>query len=211
MHSEIGSTDQAEQELRLVADDAERVLGHSHPIATSARLALDIWSGDSHAIRSGRFNGADLSGVTLVKADLSGAVFLNTKLYDADLSMIDLSHATLTSADLRRAKLSGARLVGANLTNTNLSDADLSDADLSDAILEGADLTGANMSRSSLIGAKLRDAHIEGARLQGVEWDGETQWPEGDQLPTGAGGPERRARIRTTRPKITSKLRRPWI
>jgi uncharacterized protein YjbI with pentapeptide repeats len=71
-------------------------------------------------------NRADLSGVNLYNADLSGA----------DLSGANLDNAYLSGADLSYADLSGA-----NLDNAYLNGADLINADLDNAYLNGADLT----------------------------------------------------------------------
>jgi hypothetical protein len=88
---------------------------------------------------------ADLSGVNLIKANLSGADLggayfseadLNgAKLYKADLSGAYFILASLTEAFLSEANLSGASLFGAHLEYANLSLANLSGADLSDVYL----------------------------------------------------------------------------
>ena len=66
---------------------------------------------------------ADLSGVDLSRANLSGANLLNADLSDADLSGANLSGANLYNADLRGANLSGANLLNADLSGVDLSGA----------------------------------------------------------------------------------------
>jgi hypothetical protein len=100
---------------------------------------------------------ANLSGVNLIRANLSAA----------DLSGANLSGANLLRANLSEADLSGAILSGANLLRANLSGANLSDADLSDADLSGA----------ILIRAILSEAILSDADLSGAHWTYETAWP----------------------------------
>ncbi len=69
---------------------------------------------------------------------------------DADMEGVILNEASLTGANLRGVRLNGARLVGADLTHANLTGADLRDADLRGASLEGATLTGAKLQRANL-------------------------------------------------------------
>src|SRR3712207_500408 len=66
-------------------------------------------------------------------ANLSGASMLHANLSEADLSEADLSNATLAGADLSHANLSEADLSNAWLAGINLSDATLRGADLSNA------------------------------------------------------------------------------
>ena len=66
---------------------------------------------------------ADLSGVDLSRANLSGANLLNADLSDAELSGANLSGANLYNADLRGANLSGANLLNADLSGVDLSGA----------------------------------------------------------------------------------------
>ena len=97
---------------------------------------------------------ADLSGVDLSRANLSGANLLNADLSDAELSGANLSGANLYNADLR----------GANLSGANLLNADLSGVDLSRANLSGADLRGANLSGANLLNADLSGVDLSGAK-----------------------------------------------
>ena len=97
---------------------------------------------------------ADLSGVDLSRANLSGANLLNADLSDAELSGANLSGANLYNADLRGADLSGANLLNADLSGVELSEANLSGADLRGANLSGANLLNADLSGVDLSGAK---------------------------------------------------------
>ena len=74
---------------------------------------------------------ADLSGLYLGCADLSGADLEFVNLSGANLSDANLSGANLTNVDLTGANLSGANLFGADLTGVDVSGADLSGANLS--------------------------------------------------------------------------------
>src|SRR5579859_2973247 len=121
--------------------------------------------------------------ISMLHADLSGAIFTNADLRGADLGGADLSGAIFTSADLRGAGLSNSVLRGADLEGADLSalpatfpggqiptcsgcsppnpkhvPADLSGADLSDADLLGAQVTTEQLAvAESLKGATMPD------------------------------------------------------
>jgi hypothetical protein len=110
-------------------------------------------------------SGANLKGVTLSHAYLTGA-----QIEYGDLSDSTLKGAYLSDSDLRHANLSGADLTGADLNDSDLSGANLSGADLTDASLynttlfranlAGANLTGANLTGASLDSVNLREANL---------------------------------------------------
>jgi len=108
---------------------------------------------------------ADLSGANFIEADLSEANFIKADLSGASLSKANLSEAFLSDANLRDADLGAANLRGANLSRANLREANLSEADLSGADLMGADLIEADLSGADLNGAKLARANLIGANL----------------------------------------------
>ena len=116
--------------------------------------------------------GADLQGVNLWNANLSGA-----DLRDASLRFATLWGARLTYAELNRADIRGAYLQGVNLTEAQLRDANLSGADLqgvnlTDANLSGAQLHGANLRGADLTDANLSGAHLHNANLRGTDLTG---------------------------------------
>lgn len=134
----------------------------------------------SKPVKDRKLRDADLSGVNLINANLSGADLNDADLSGANLSNVNLSGADLIDADLigayliltdlSGADLIGAELIGADLSRANLSDANLSDANLSDADLIGAylinaDLSGANLSGANLINADLSRADLSDANL----------------------------------------------
>jgi uncharacterized protein YjbI with pentapeptide repeats len=127
--------------------------------------------------------GANLSGAILVSANLSGADLMDADLsgadlMDADLSGASLERASLSDTNLRLANLSGANLTyaelsGAALDGANLSGSDLAYANLSDAILLDANLSGAglweiNLSDANLLGSNLSDAILGFTDLSGA-------------------------------------------
>ena len=108
---------------------------------------------------------ANLAGVFMRKADLSGAILERTNLSAANLSETNLSGARLRGATLHRtilldAKLRGANLYAAVLTRADLVKADLRGADLREADLRGADLQEANLQEANLTGADLTGARL---------------------------------------------------
>ena len=111
----------------------------------------------------------DLTGATLIRADLTGADLTGATLIRADLSEADLTGADLTGADLTGVHLTGAHLHNANLTRAHLRDADLTGATLIRADLTSADLTGATLIRADLTGARLGRVKLDGAKFSGVK------------------------------------------
>lgn len=109
------------------------------------------------------FSGAQASGLTAGRCDLSGTTWLRADLRGASLSELDLS----------RAKLAGASLRGALLDRVSLIDADLSGCDLSGALLKLVNLDGANLADCDFTGARLDQVlftssggtHLPGLRL----------------------------------------------
>ncbi len=141
------------------------------------------------------FTAADLTGVSLHRADLQHAKFLCARTgkqddtgqkaepgdHDRDCAILrraDLSHAQLGEAKLKRAKLEGADLSFAKMQRANLFEAEmqranllganLQEADLSSAKLQGAILEVAEMQGADLTQVNLEEANLGRAELQGA-------------------------------------------
>ena len=97
---------------------------------------------------------ADLKGIVLIEADLSGA----------KLSHANLSNAVLIGSDFTGADLSNADLNHADLSATNFEKADLSDANLTSVDLEGTKFGQTNLSRVNLSNTRIG---IEGGETNG--------------------------------------------
>ncbi|MDJ1503509.1 pentapeptide repeat-containing protein [Xanthocytophaga agilis] len=130
----------------------------------------------------------DLSGITLLEANLSNAYFEGCDLRGCDLrgarltntSFVDTNligslfrYSNLESADLVRAELTGADLKqvfanGCNLSRTSLIGADLSEASLYRSTLRGANLTRANLRYTLLDEANLTKCILRKADLSSV-------------------------------------------
>jgi hypothetical protein len=96
-----------------------------------------------------------------------------------DLARADLREARLASTVLRQANLNGANLLRADLRAAGLREANLVGAVLRDADLSRADLRDANLGHASLQGATLLNADLSGARLDGATWtDGRVCAPD---------------------------------
>jgi uncharacterized protein YjbI with pentapeptide repeats len=100
-------------------------------------------------------SGADLTQMSLVRANLRSA-----NLKDAILSQVNLASADLTGANLEAAVLDFTNLTGASLTGTNLKSASLANANLSFAGLIGANLEAANFQDANLQFTNFRGAHF---------------------------------------------------
>lgn len=106
------------------------------------------------------FVGADLSRSSLIRANMNGANFTDAVLYDADLTKASLNNAKFEDADLHEA----------DFTDASLTRADFKDARLHHTILDGANLEGASLpnkmefsridfnSNTNFRSAKLKDA-----------------------------------------------------
>ena len=94
------------------------------------------------------------------KAILSGANLVGIVLHDANLSGANLENADLGKAGLGDANLSYTNLVGANLENTAIVNSNLYKADLTGAKLQGAYLWYTYLSGAKLNGAKLEATQI---------------------------------------------------
>jgi len=123
--------------------------------------------------------GADLSGISLVKANLqranlaganlSGANLQKAKLIGANLSDTTLKDADLSGAQLKGSNFQEAKLLGTTLNGSNLQNADFSNADLSGAKISDADLTNTNLTLANLTGANLKHARLFGTNLTKAE------------------------------------------
>ena len=105
----------------------------------------------------------DLSGATLIKADLHRSNLRSTSLNRATLNGADLNWADLNESDLNRATLRGTILHHANLYNVSVLSADFSGANLRHANLKGANLSHANLFRADVCSTNLRGANLKGA------------------------------------------------
>jgi len=112
---------------------------------------------DSFVLRSVQLHGMDLSGATLICADIRDAkldaVSLararlwdarldGAQLWDANLNGAELHVAHLVNCSLLHARLNAAKLTGANLTGALLAYADFSNADLGGVIYGRTLLSG---------------------------------------------------------------------
>jgi uncharacterized protein YjbI with pentapeptide repeats len=105
----------------------------------------------------------DLSGVTLVHVDRSGANLSGANLSDARFVL-----ANVREANLKGANLKNAALIRADLGGSNLSRAELKGAFINDATLTGADLSGASLQGAKLNRVRLVDGNLQGADLSEV-------------------------------------------
>jgi serine/threonine protein kinase, bacterial len=107
--------------------------------------------------RQGRrdFTDQNLSYLKLPEANLSGAIFHQSKL-----NKTNFQGANLTNADFGRASL-----VQANMQNTNLGRAYFSASNLEGADFRGADLSFAYFSKANLKGANFCGANLTNAKI----------------------------------------------
>ena len=114
---------------------------------------------------------ADLTGAylrlaDLREADLGGANLYRAQLDGANLEGADLSDVSLGGAQLRPALIDGPSCPGRPAGEGGTGDAGSCEARLAGANLSGADLQGADLTGADLSGALLRGADLRGAQLR---------------------------------------------
>lgn len=145
------------------ATQAQRT-GRSNP-PTNALKKMDAATLRT-AYRKGKrdFVSLDLSGIDLAKANLSSALFHQSKLIQANLQGANLSRSNFSRARLNKAKLRNANLNESYLGYANLAGADLRGADLSHAYMLYANLRGSNLCGADLSGANITEEQIAMAK-----------------------------------------------
>lgn len=155
-----------------------------------------------------RFEGADLRGAFLLRANLAGGRFARAKFDHASLSgarfaAADLSDASLRGVELNGADLTGAVLRGADLTEARIEGVCLANADLRGACLKlargkPASVAGMTIDHGTVLSSEMDDAMIielwrDGAVLEGLEGFSErVKHACGDERPSLADGPNAR-------------------
>jgi uncharacterized protein YjbI with pentapeptide repeats len=140
-----------------------------------------------HQIDGRRLDKANLAGLQLRCADLSGMGMTRAILRQADLAQADLSFANLAYANLEKAILARANLSCAMLISASLAETDLREANLRHASLFQADLHGATLEGALLMGADLTGVNLTDAKLCRAVYDARTRWPDGfDAAASGA-------------------------
>ena len=145
-------------------------------------------------------HGVNISGVWLLKANLSSALVpladrwsleevMRTRTR-TDLSGADLSGAILMEANLSRTDFSKAKLEYAFLSDSDLSNARLTDSNLGEAFLDGANLSRADLTYANLSGADLRNANLSGTDFSFENWGRSTEGLTQSQLDEARADPD---------------------
>ena len=113
------------------------------------------------------FRGLNLNGAKFLKgANLTKAIFENTKLIEVDLSETLLNEATFKGADLRRGTLNGSSLIDTNFENADLTNANINKANLKNANFKNTNLINVTFNNSNLNSADLTNAILSGASFE---------------------------------------------
>jgi uncharacterized protein YjbI with pentapeptide repeats len=107
----------------------------------------------------------DMRYLSFVGAEMDGAVFRGSYLFNVNFARARLAGTDFESAVLVLAKFDRADLSKSNLAKANLSRAAMFGATLRDATLTFADLQGAYLEAAELTFADLTAANLRGARL----------------------------------------------
>jgi hypothetical protein len=97
------------------------------------------------------------------KAQCPGAQLSLVSLMGQDLSGANLEGADLSTSDLRKVDFTGANLIDATVSESDLTDADLTGADLT-----GAKLKNANLTRTDFTGATVSTGQLASAYMCGT-------------------------------------------
>ncbi|WP_405020860.1 pentapeptide repeat-containing protein [Kitasatospora sp. NBC_00070] len=135
-------------------------------------------------LRRADCDGLWLNGVNLDGACLEAASIYQVNLTGTSLIAANLRHAELGTSILRRARcveadLRGARLVKADLGEADFSGADLREANLRKAHAHGAVFVRADLRLADLRGCDLSAADLREAKLEGALASDRTTWPTG--------------------------------
>lgn len=152
--------------LALAAWPFERVRAVSNPID---RCDINGYPVDTNGVRDMAW--ADLSGCTIVGADLSGANLRYADLRDASVSDSDLTGADLRDAGLFATAFERVTLDDADLRVLGLSGATFTDSSLERVNLQNVRVIG-TFTRASLQAARLDDAFISMTTFTSVNFAG---------------------------------------
>lgn len=164
------------KEAMALYEETKRLLGTKKALRLIWSPLSYVWFAKNHpglcwwAVEKGVFpqltlNGCDLSGASLVGAELSEARLGGCNLSGADLSMASLIGARIDESNLSGTNLSKSNLARATLHGSNLSGAKLSRANLYMADLRESNLSGADFSESNLKYADLLDAYYPSGKV----------------------------------------------
>ena len=120
------------------------------------------------------FNGANLTGVNVIKAQGDGATFDNaiminvrfvgeSSLPDAKFISADVSEANMRDCNLQNVKFTGANMHKADFGGSNLNKADFEGVSAVSAQFNKADLTHANMQKIDMMEGSFYKAVLSGA------------------------------------------------
>jgi len=146
----------------LTREDVERRVVVSERANVKANFFDEDMSGadlSGMSLVGAQLNCVNLSGANLIGVDLTGA-----KLFRADMSGANLAGANLTSANLANATLEGANVEGATLVDinayfVNFRQVDMSTVNLTDARLIGARFPDSLLVNESVTGEQLAKAN----------------------------------------------------
>ncbi len=128
--------------------------------------------------------GINFSGIDLRKSDLVGSRLDTANFEGADLTGASLRHSFSWQANFRKAVLHDVNLTAAGLSETNLVGTKLTTANLSGADLTGADASGADFTDANLIGTNLSLRSYQGAVFGSrMVCSAGTKWPQGFPVP----------------------------
>lgn len=132
--------------------------GSGKQLAGQQLSASDISSFQPGDLRCANLTGADLSGLSLLQVDFTGAILRGANLQNANLTQVVINFADLSGADLANANMTQVSARNAKFTGANLSGADMGQADL----------TGANLSKAKIGGTSFTEATLDHTTFTGA-------------------------------------------
>ncbi len=186
--AQIAKNQSIAQEAEFAASDRGRLIKEKRCIScnlTNQNFAKAELTGAvllQSSLNGTNFAGANLTLAIFQDADLSGANLSKANLQKAALYGAKLNGTNLAGANLDRAKLVYAKLKGASFRDATLTNADLKFAEFQQVDLRKANLTGADLSNADLSYSNLKQAILTNAKLDGATLTGVTM-PDGSIHP----------------------------
>ncbi|HSB57021.1 MAG TPA: pentapeptide repeat-containing protein [Nitrosopumilaceae archaeon] len=150
----------------LILDDAQLFNLDFSIIKLPIEVLMKLNSFPGAKLQGMNFQGWDLSGKTIMEADLRNSNLSNGTFVETFFNNANLQNANLSSSNLKHSYFRGANLQGANLTLANLQQADMENTNLENALLSFTNLEESNLMGANLKNANLYQANLSGANLQ---------------------------------------------
>jgi uncharacterized protein YjbI with pentapeptide repeats len=134
-------------------------------------------------IINANLDGADLSLSKIHRVDLSGASLHEANFEDSVLSVVVLDASIMTDAFLHGVKADAVSIERSNLAGIDFRDADLKSIVFTGTNLVGADFSGSKLNEISFLDVDLKGSRFENTSFENIVYGPGTQFPENFSIP----------------------------